>query len=88
VRVPETVTELVPKEMCRAYKLSPVCRLGNKLFVAMADPLNVLALDDLRQRTKLEIYPMITTERAVNEALSGVGVRARDGSGAPRSARE
>src|SRR3954454_15501506 len=73
VRVPEDVMELVPKEMARQYKLSPVCRLGNKLFVAMADPLNVLALDDLRQRTKLEIVSMITTERSVNEALSGVG---------------
>src|SRR5688572_3512833 len=72
VRVPEDVAELVPKEMCRAYKLSPICKLGNKLFVAMADPLNVLALDDLRQRTKLEIIPMITTERAVTETLSGV----------------
>jgi type IV pilus assembly protein PilB len=73
VRVPEAVAELVPKEMARQYKLAPVCKLGNKLFVAMADPLNVLALDDLRQRTKLEIIPMITTERAVTEALSGVG---------------
>jgi type IV pilus assembly protein PilB len=72
VRVPEEVLSLVPKEMARAYKLAPVCKLGNKLFVAMADPLNVLALDDLRQRTKLEIVPMITTERAVTEALSGV----------------
>ena len=73
VRVPEEVLNLVPKEMARSYKLAPVCRLGNKLFVAMADPLNVLALDDLRQRTKMEIVPMITTERAVSEALSGVG---------------
>src|SRR5271166_6422246 len=73
VRVPEEVLDLVPKDMARAYKLAPICRLGNKLFVAMADPLNVLALDDLRQRTKLEIIPMITTERAVAEALSGVG---------------
>src|SRR6059058_2606395 len=73
VRVPEAVLALVPKEMARQYKLAPVCKLGNKLFVAMADPLNVLALDDLRQRTKLEIIPMITTERAVTEALSGVG---------------
>jgi len=72
VRVPEEVMDLVPKEMARTYKLAPVCRLGNKLFVAMADPLNVLALDDLRQRTKLEIVPMITTERSVMEALSGV----------------
>ena len=47
--------------------------MDNKLFVAMADPLNVLALDDLRQRTKLEIVPMITTERAVTEALAACG---------------
>ena len=73
IRVPEDIADLVPKEMARQYKLAPVCRLGNKLFVAMADPLNVLALDDLRQRTKLEIIPMITTERSVIEALSGVG---------------
>src|SRR5437764_8746267 len=59
VRVPDEVAQLVPKEMARAYKLSPVCRLGSKLFVAMADPLNVLALDDIRQRTKLEVVPMI-----------------------------
>jgi type IV pilus assembly protein PilB len=72
IRVPESVLDLVPKEMARSYKLAPVCKLGNKLFVAMADPLNVLALDDLRQRTKMEIVPMITTERAVTEALSGV----------------
>jgi len=72
VRIPEEIMDLVPKEMARAYKLAPICRLGNKLFVAMADPLNVLALDDLRQRTKMEIVPMITTERSVSEALSGV----------------
>ncbi|MHA3774342.1 GspE/PulE family protein [Verrucomicrobiota bacterium sgz303538] len=73
LRIPEEVQSLVPKEMARAYKLAPIAKLGNKLFVGMADPLNVLALDDLRQRTKLEIVPMIATERAVNDALSGVG---------------
>ena len=72
IRIPEDILEIVPKEMCRAYRLVPVCKLGNKLFVAMADPLNVLALDDLKQRTKLDIVPMITTDRAVNESLSGV----------------
>ncbi len=72
MRIPEEVMNLVPKEMARAYKLVPVCRLGQKLFVAMADPLNVLALDDLRQRTKMDVFPMITTETCVIEALSGV----------------
>ncbi len=72
IRVPEPVMSLVPKDMAKSYKLVPIAQLGNKLFVAMADPMNVLALDDLRTRTKLEIIPMIATERSVNEALSGV----------------
>jgi type IV pilus assembly protein PilB len=72
VRVPENIQELVPKELCRSHKLVPIAKIGNKLFVAMADPLNVLALDDLRQRTKFDIVAMIAPERAVNEALSGV----------------
>jgi type IV pilus assembly protein PilB len=72
VRIPEAIMNLVPKDMAKSYKLVPVAQLANKLFVAMADPMNVLALDDLRTRTKLEIVPMIATERSVNEALSGV----------------
>jgi type IV pilus assembly protein PilB len=68
----EQTINLVSKEIARTHKLVPICKLGNKLFVAMVDPMNVLALDDLRQRTKLEIVPMITTEKAVEDALSGV----------------
>src|SRR5438445_7611497 len=72
VRVPEDVMALVPREMAKANKLVPIARLNGKLFVAMADPTNVLAIDDLKRRVQLEIVPMIATERAVNEALSGV----------------
>jgi len=72
LRVDPEVGELIPKEMARSYKLAPVARLGTKLFVAMVDPLNVLALDDVRQRTKLDVIPMISTEKAVIDALSGV----------------
>jgi type IV pilus assembly protein PilB len=64
VRVPEEIQRSGAKGHGAAYKLAPVAKLGNKLFVAMADPLNVLALDDLRQRTKLEIVPMITPSGA------------------------
>ncbi|MBA3964125.1 MAG: Flp pilus assembly complex ATPase component TadA, partial [Chthoniobacterales bacterium] len=72
VRVPEEILNLVPRDMAKAHKLVPVARLQGKLFVAMADPTNVLAVDDLKRRVQLEIVPMIATERAVNEALSGV----------------
>ena len=63
---------LVPRDMAKANKLVPIARLNGKLFVAMADPTNVLAVDDLKRRVQLEIVPMIATERAVSDALAGV----------------
>jgi type IV pilus assembly protein PilB len=72
LRIPEEIMALVPKEMAKANKLVPIARLNGKLFVAMADPTNVLALDDVKRRVQLEVVPMIATEKAVADALSGV----------------
>src|SRR5437870_9214781 len=72
LRVPDEVMSLVPREMAKANKLVPIARLNGKLFVAMADPTNVLAIDDLKRRVQLEIVPMIATEQAVNDVLSGI----------------
>jgi type IV pilus assembly protein PilB len=71
LRVPEEVMSLVPREMAKANKLVPIARLDGKLFVAMADPTNVLAVDDLKRRVQLEIVPMIATERSVLDTLAG-----------------
>ncbi|HZE13865.1 MAG TPA: ATPase, T2SS/T4P/T4SS family [Chthoniobacterales bacterium] len=72
VRVPEEIMSLVPKELAKANKLVPIARLNGKLFVAMADPTNVLAVDDVKRRVQLDIVPMIATEKAVADALAGV----------------
>ena len=72
VSIPEDIMALVPRDMAKANKLVPIARLNGKLFVAMADPTNVLAVDDLKRRTQLEIIPMIATERAVADALAGI----------------
>jgi type IV pilus assembly protein PilB len=72
LRVPEEVMSLVPREMAKTNKLIPIARLNGKLFVAMADPTNVLAVDDVKRRVQLEIVPMIATEKAVADALAGV----------------
>src|SRR5712692_3267368 len=72
LRVPEEVMSIVPREMAKANKLVPIARLDGKLFVAMADPTNVLAVDDLKRRVQLELVPMIATEHAVNDVLSGI----------------
>jgi type IV pilus assembly protein PilB len=72
IRVPEDVMMLVPRDMAKANKLVPIAKLNGKLFVAMSDPTNVLAIDDLKRRVQLDIIPMIATEKSVIEALSGV----------------
>jgi type IV pilus assembly protein PilB len=72
VRVPEEILDLVPRDMAKTHRLVPIGRLDKKLFVAMADPTNVLAIDDLKRRVQMEIVPMIATERGVSDALSGV----------------
>jgi type IV pilus assembly protein PilB len=70
--IPEEIMSLIPRDMAKANKLVPIARLNGKLFVAMSDPTNVLAVDDLKRRTQLEIVPMIATERSVSDALAGV----------------
>jgi type IV pilus assembly protein PilB len=72
LRVPEEIMSLVPRDLAKANKLVPIARLNGKLFVAMADPTNVLAVDDVKRRVQLDIVPMIATEKAVNDALAGV----------------
>ena len=72
VNIQSEVVELVPRDMAHNHKVVPVARLENKLFLAMADPLNVLALDDVKRTTKLEIAPMIASEKAITEKLNAI----------------
>jgi type IV pilus assembly protein PilB len=72
VSIMPDVVELVPRDMAHNHKVVPVSRLENKLFLAMADPLNVLALDDIKRTTKLEVAPMIASEKAIMEKLNAI----------------
>src|ERR1700722_19256782 len=66
------ITDLLPRETSYNHKVLPVSRLENKLFLAMADPLNVLALDDVKRITKLEIAPLIASEKAIMDKLNAI----------------
>ena len=72
IGIPQEVADLVPREMATNHKVLPVSRLDNKLFLAMADPLNVLALDDVKRSTKLEVMPMIASEKAILDKLNNL----------------
>jgi type IV pilus assembly protein PilB len=70
VNIPLEIGDLIPREVAHNHKVVPVSRLENKLFIAMADPLNVLALDDVRRITKLEVAPMISSEKSILDKLA------------------
>ena len=72
INIHPDVVELVPRDTAHNHKVVPVSRLENKLFLAMADPLNVLALDDIKRITKLEISPLIASEKAITEKLNAI----------------
>src|SRR5690242_7274343 len=66
------LADLLPREVAQNHKVVPVSRLDNKLFLAMADPLNVLALDDVKRITRLEVTPLIASEKAIIEKLNHI----------------
>jgi type IV pilus assembly protein PilB len=72
ISIPLDIADLVPREMAHNHKVVPVSRLENKLFLAMADPLNVLAIDDVRRITRLEVAPMIASEKAIIDKLNNI----------------
>jgi type IV pilus assembly protein PilB len=63
------VVKLVPEEVARQYGVIASQRSGRKLVVATADPLNVMALDDLRRATGLDVDFRIGPAGAIQEAI-------------------
>src|SRR5437016_973377 len=72
ISIPSEIADLLPREMAHSHKVVPVSRLENKLFLAMADPLNVLAIDDVKRITKLEVAPLIAAEKAIIDKLNNI----------------
>jgi len=72
ITIPLELADLLPREVAQNHKVVPVSRLDNKLFLAMADPLNVLALDDVKRITRLEVTPLIASEKSIIEKLNHI----------------
>lgn len=69
-RINPAAVALVPEDMARRYELIPIDIEDNRLVVAMSDPANVFAVDDLRIITGYEIKPVVSTESDVLNAIS------------------
>jgi type IV pilus assembly protein PilB len=63
------VVQLVPEALARKHNIMPVFKIGESLTVAMDDPLNFFALDELRLKTKHEIKTVVAGETSIRQAI-------------------
>ncbi|MCD6539824.1 MAG: Flp pilus assembly complex ATPase component TadA [Candidatus Omnitrophica bacterium] len=68
-KVSEELTKIVPFHYARKYKVIPIGKISNTLTVAMSDPLNIFALDDLKRLTGLEINPVLASSTDIEAGL-------------------
>jgi type IV pilus assembly protein PilB len=67
--VDPTVIKLVPQETAIRYQIVPLSRVGSTLTIAMTDPTNVFAMDDIKFMTGFNVEPVVASETAISEAI-------------------
>ena len=82
------VIKLVPAETARKYQIVPLSRAGATLTIAMTDPTNVFAMDDVKFMTGYNVEPVVASETAVLESIDkyypgGGAPEKKPGSGGP-----
>src|SRR6476660_588046 len=66
IEIEPTVLKLIPREICEKHQVIPVRRNGPTLIVAMADPSNIYAIDELKFLTQYNIEPVVASEAALS----------------------
>jgi len=68
-KIDSELLKLIPREAANKYQIIPVSKVGNVLTVAMSDPLNIFAIDDLRSITNLDIGTIIASQKEIQDAI-------------------
>jgi len=64
-----SIIKLIPPETAQKYQIVPLSRAGATLTIAMTDPTNVFAMDDIKFMTGYNVEPVVASETAVAEAI-------------------
>jgi type IV pilus assembly protein PilB len=70
IHVDGSAVERVPSAVCKRYTVLPIGYEDGRLLVAMADPANVFAIDDIRSMTGLEVKPLVATRTDIQAAIN------------------
>ena len=64
------IVKLIPSETAHKYQIIPLSRAGATLTIAMTDPTNVFAMDDIKFMTGYNVEPVVASETAVTDAIT------------------
>ena len=67
--IDESVIKLVPSEVVQKYQLIPINRAGSTLIVAMSDPSNIFAIDDIKFMTGYNVEVVVSAENSIKSAI-------------------
>ena len=67
--IDQAVVKLVPYETAKRYQILPLSRVGASLTIAMVDPTNVFAMDDIKFMTGFNIEPVVASETAIIDGI-------------------
>ena len=69
VEIDGDVIKLVAKEVCEKHRIIPVSRSGQSLIVAMSDPTNLNAIDDIKFLSGYNVEPVVASETSIQAAI-------------------
>jgi type IV pilus assembly protein PilB len=69
IEVDETIIKIIPPDVARKYTILPISKAGAKLTIAMVDPSNVFAMDDIKFMTGYNVEPVVASESALRDAI-------------------
>jgi len=72
VFIDANVAKLIPESMAKRHVAIPIKKENDSIFVAMTDPLNIFAIDDIKLVTKLDVKPLIASEDGILKAIDRV----------------
>jgi type IV pilus assembly protein PilB len=68
-KVDPEIVKMIPEKMARKHQIVPISKIGSTLTLAMVDPFNIVAVDDIGILTKSKIDCVLATEKDVSDAL-------------------
>lgn len=69
-QIDKSLIDLIPERVVKQYLIMPISKIGKMLTIAMVDPLNIFAIDDIKTLTNYQIQPIIASENDIKEAIN------------------